>query len=153
MDGQIRCSHILQKHTKSRNPKDSYRNKIITRSPEEALENIKNIRKELVEKGIQQNFARIAKEVSECSSCQAGGDLGYFGKGQMVKAFEEVAFKLKVGELSEPVSTESGIHIILRTDAFPFMYFAYILCFLNFHLGQYTIFFKKCSHNFCVISP
>ena len=97
------------------NPKDSYRNKIITRSPEEALENIKNIRKELVEKGIQQNFARIAKEVSECSSCQAGGDLGYFGKGQMVKAFEEVAFKLKVGELSEPVSTESGIHIILRT--------------------------------------
>ena len=115
MDGQIRCSHILQKHTKSRNPKDSYRNKIITRSPEEALENIKNIRKELVEKGIQQNFARIAKEVSECSSCQAGGDLGYFGKGQMVKAFEEVAFKLKVGERSEPVSTESGIHIILRT--------------------------------------
>ena len=115
MDGQIRCSHILQKHTESRNTKDSYRNKIITRSPEEALENIKNIRKELVEKGIQQNFARIAKEVSECSSCQAGGDLGYFGKGQMVKAFEEVAFKLKVGELSEPVSTESGIHIILRT--------------------------------------
>ena len=115
MNGQIKCSHILQKHTKSRNPKDSYRNKVITRSPEEALENIKKIRQELVAKGVAENFAKIAKEVSECSSCQDGGNLGFFSRGQMVKAFEDVAFNLKVGELSEPVSTESGIHIILRT--------------------------------------
>ena len=63
----IRCSHILQKHTKSRNPKDSYRNKIITRSPEEAMQNIIKIRQELLEKGVKENFARIAQEVSECS--------------------------------------------------------------------------------------
>ncbi len=112
---EIRCSHILQKHTKSRNPKDSYRNKIITRSPEEALQNIIKIRQELVEKGVQENFAKIAMKLSECSSCQNGGDLGYFGEGDMVKAFEDVAFKLKVGELSQPVSSESGIHLILRT--------------------------------------
>ena len=112
----IRCSHILQKHTKSRNPKDSYRNKIITRTPEEAMKNIIQIRKELIEKGVQKNFAKIAQEVSECSSCQYGGDLGTFGRGDMVKAFEDVAFKLKVGELSEPVSSESGIHLILRTE-------------------------------------
>ena len=62
MNGQIKCSHILQKHTKSRNPKDSYRNKVITRSPEEALENIKKIRQELVEKGVAENFAKIAKD-------------------------------------------------------------------------------------------
>ena len=112
----IRCSHILQKHTKSRNPKDSYRNKIITRSPEEAMQNIIKIRQELIEKGVKENFARIAQEVSECSSCQCGGDLGNFGRGDMVKAFEDVAFKLKVGELSQPVSSESGIHLILRTE-------------------------------------
>lgn len=112
---EIRCSHILLKHTKSRNPKDSYRNKVITRSPEEAMEGIVKIRNELEKNGIAENFGKTAKEISECSSCQSGGDLGKFGKGQMVKAFEEVAFKLKVGELSQPVSTESGIHIILRT--------------------------------------
>ena len=112
----IRCSHILQKHTKSRNPKDSYRNKVITRSPEEAMQNIIKIRQELLEKGVKENFARIAQEVSECSSCQCGGDLGTFGRGDMVKAFEYAAFKLKVGELSEPVSSESGIHLILRTE-------------------------------------
>ena len=111
----IRCSHILQKHTKSRNPKDSYRNKIITRSPEEALENIKKIREELVTKGIQENFAKIAYQLSECSSCQNGGDLGEFGRGQMVPEFEKVAFSLKIGELSQPVSSPSGIHLILRT--------------------------------------
>ena len=112
----IRCSHILQKHTKSRNPKDSYRNKIITRTPEEAMKNIIQIRKELIEKGVKENFAKIAQEVSECSSCQYGGDLGTFGRGDMVKAFEDAAFKLKVGELSQPVSSESGIHLILRTE-------------------------------------
>ena len=112
----IRCSHILQKHTKSRNPKDSYRNKIITRTPEEAMKNIIQIRKELIEKGVKENFAKIAQEVSECSSCQYGGDLGTFGRGDMVKACEDVAFKLKVGELSQPVSSELGIHLILRTE-------------------------------------
>ena len=115
MSEVIRCSHILQKHTKSRNPKDSYRGKIITRSPEEAMANIVKIREDLVKNGVKENFAKVAREVSECSSCQNGGDLGEFGRGQMVKAFEDVAFKLKVGELSEPVSTESGIHLIYRT--------------------------------------
>lgn len=46
----VRCSHILQKSTKSRRPFDSYRNKPVTRSPEEALENIKKIREEVVSK-------------------------------------------------------------------------------------------------------
>ena len=111
----IRCSHILQKHTKSRNPKDSFRNKIITRSPEEAMQNIIKIREDLIKNGVQENFARIAREVSECSSCQDGGDLGTFRRGDMVKAFEDAAFQLKIGELSQPVSSESGIHLILRT--------------------------------------
>lgn len=46
----VRCSHILQKSTQSRRPFDSYRNKPVTRSPEEAMENIKKIREEVVSK-------------------------------------------------------------------------------------------------------
>ena len=112
---QVQCRHILQKHKQSRNPKDRYRNKVITRSKEEAMENIKRFRKEIEEKGVDIVFGEYAQKYSECSSCVNGGDLGWFGKGEMVKEFEEVAFGLKVGEMSQPVSTESGIHIIWRT--------------------------------------
>lgn len=48
-------------------------------------------------------------------SARAGGDLGEFGRGQMQKAFEDAAFVLQPGELSQPVFSDSGVHIILRT--------------------------------------
>ncbi len=48
-------------------------------------------------------------------SAHKGGDLGYFARGTMQKPFEEAAFSLKVGELSQIVSSDSGLHIILRT--------------------------------------
>jgi len=110
----IRCAHILQKHINSRNPVDSYRNKKITRSSEEALDNIMNFR-ELIVNG-QSKFEDIAKEYSECRSAANCGDLGYFGRNEMQKEFEDVAFSLEKGELSQPVSSDSGIHIILRID-------------------------------------
>jgi len=47
-------------------------------------------------------------------SGKRGGDLGYFGRGKMVKPFEVEAFKLSVGQLSEPIKTEYGYHIIKR---------------------------------------
>ena len=115
---QVKCSHILQKHSKSRRPFDSFRNKKVTRSPEEAQTNINNIREELVQKGdsnLVKNFQELALKYSECSSAAQGGDLGYFSKGDMQKAFEDSSFKLKVGEMSQSISTDSGIHIILRT--------------------------------------
>ena len=62
------------------------------------------------------DFAEMAKEKSEGPSGPNGGDLGYFGKGQMVKPFEEAVYKLKVGELSEVVKTQFGFHIIKLVD-------------------------------------
>lgn len=114
MDKEIRCSHILQKHTGSRRPFDSYRNKAVTRSPEEALKIINDIRLQIIEK--KATFEELAKKYSECGSAAKNGDLGVFGKGQMQKSFEDAAYKLKVGELSEPVHSDSGVHIILRTE-------------------------------------
>ncbi len=62
-----------------------------------------------------EKFAQLAKEVSiDSGSAKKDGNLGYFTKGMMVKPFEEVAFKLQIGEISEPVKTEFGYHIIKR---------------------------------------
>lgn len=61
-----------------------------------------------------ESFAEVAKEVSEDpGSAPNGGDLGWFGRGQMVPEFEEAAFALDVGELSQPVKTDFGYHLIL----------------------------------------
>ena len=62
-----------------------------------------------------EKFAEIAKELSlDTGSGKRGGELGYFGRGKMVKPFETAAFKLAVGEISEPIKTEYGYHIIKR---------------------------------------
>ena len=62
------------------------------------------------------DFADVAAMVSLCPSGAAGGDLGFFGRGMMVKPFEDAAFSLEVGELSKPVKTQFGWHLILVTD-------------------------------------
>ena len=63
-----------------------------------------------------ESFSNLAKQLSiDKGSAKRGGDLGLFGRGMMVKPFEEAAFKLKKGEMTlEPIKTEFGYHIIKR---------------------------------------
>ncbi|MBN2203256.1 MAG: peptidyl-prolyl cis-trans isomerase [Candidatus Aenigmarchaeota archaeon] len=62
------------------------------------------------------SFASIAEEKSLCPSGKRGGDLGTFGRGQMVREFEKTAFALQKGELSQPIKTQFGWHIIKRLE-------------------------------------
>ncbi|MFH1136018.1 MAG: SurA N-terminal domain-containing protein [Pseudomonadota bacterium] len=62
------------------------------------------------------DFGALAQENSEDPTSSAGGDLGWFGRDQMVKPFSEAAFALKKGEISEPVRSEFGYHIIMLDD-------------------------------------
>ncbi len=90
MSNKIKCSHILvEKQNESL----------------AIVERLKNGEK----------FGKLAKELSiDSGSGKKDGNLGYFTKGMMVKPFEEVAFKLQIGETSDPIKTEFGYHIIKR---------------------------------------
>lgn len=76
-------------------------------------ERIEGLRKQLVEGA---DFAELAKANSDCPSASAGGDLGAFGRGQMVPEFEDAAFAQPVGSVGEVVETQFGYHIIKVTE-------------------------------------
>lgn len=63
-----------------------------------------------------ENFSDLAKKHSDCPSGRKGGDLGWFGTGQMVREFEEAAFKCEKGSVVGPVKTQFGWHLIKILD-------------------------------------
>ena len=88
----------------------------------DALKKIKELKAQLdkVEaKDLPAKFAELAKANSACPSSAKGGDLGAFTHGQMVKEFDEVAFRLPVGKVSEPVKTQFGYHLVMTTKKIP----------------------------------
>jgi peptidyl-prolyl cis-trans isomerase SurA len=85
-------------------------------SPETEAEMLNSMKAILQRLNTGEDFGTIAKEVSDCPSKEAGGDLGFFRRGQMVEPFENAAFELKVGEISDVVRTQFGFHII-KVDA------------------------------------
>lgn len=78
-----------------------------------ARQKIDELRQKIVDGA---DFAEVAKENSDCPSGRRGGDLGSFGRGQMVKPFEEAAFSQPIGEIGPVVETDFGFHIIKVTD-------------------------------------
>jgi len=100
---QVRASHILIKV----DPKADAPQKA------EARKQLEEIQQKL-KKG--EDFSALAKASSQCPSSAQGGDLGYFRRGQMVKPFEEAAFSLKSGEVSDIVETQFGYHLIKVVD-------------------------------------
>ncbi len=100
---KVRASHILC----GVDPKATDADKKKAKEKAEAL--LKEIK-------AGKDFAELAKNNSTCPSKAQGGDLGFFGKGQMVPAFENAAFALKPGEVSDVVETQFGYHIIKVTE-------------------------------------
>ena len=101
----VRASHILLMYAGSARSS-------ATRSKAEALSQINDISAKLAGGA---DFAELAKAHSDCPSNSRGGDLGQFGRGQMVKPFEEAAFGMEVGQVSGVVETDFGYHLIKRT--------------------------------------
>lgn len=142
--GQVRASHLLVKHAGSRRP-SSWKEvcklvyitcinltndhivhslhflclslyliqQNITRSKAEAIAILKGY--EATIDGDPAKFSAIAGQYSDCSSHSKNGDLGWFGKGQMQRPFEEATLALNVGQISGVVETDSGVHLIMRT--------------------------------------
>jgi len=111
VEGKIRVAHLLVKHKDSRRP-SSWRENNITRTKEEAIQLLRGYEEEI--KSGHKNLGDLAVSESDDSSARKRGDLGFFGKNQMQKEFEDAAFALKPGEMSGIVETASGVHLIQR---------------------------------------
>jgi peptidyl-prolyl cis-trans isomerase SurA len=102
-DGLVRAFHILVKVDQKASKEEQDKAK-------QRIDSIYNALK------AGANFEELAKQVSDCPSKSRGGDLNWFGRRQMVKEFEDAAFALQPGELSKPVLSPFGWHVILMKE-------------------------------------
>ena len=114
----VRASHFLIKHAESRNPvsrrtNESTANYAKAAALDEMHKWIAELEKDT--RPLPEKFAALALHRSDCGSYKDGGDLGYFGVGDMQKPFEDATFATQVGEVSGVVDSDSGWHIIYRT--------------------------------------
>ena len=97
-------------------------NAVAAKSEGEILKKIKDLKAQLDKvpaAELAKKFAELAKANSACPSSAKGGDLGEFTHGQMVKEFDEVAFKLPLNKVSDPVKTQFGYHLVMVTKKVP----------------------------------
>ena len=105
MADQVQASHILLMYAGASRS-------TATRSKEDAQTQIQDLKTQ-VDGGA--DFGELARAHSDCPSGKSGGDLGRFGRGQMVPEFETTAFGMNVGDVSGVVETQFGYHILKRT--------------------------------------
>lgn len=92
----------------------------------ERIDSIYRVLKAVPQEQLAERFAQLAREKSDDKgSAQRGGALGQFGKGMMIPDFEKAAYALKAGEMSAPVKSTVGYHIIYMTDRHPFEPYEY----------------------------
>ena len=118
-DSEIEKYYNEHKEDYKKGPARKYRYVKLSVTPSEADKKLTESRaKDLFKEVISNpdNFANIAKEKSEGPSASKGGDLGYFTHNKMVKPFADAAFAMEVGEISKPVKTQFGWHIIKVED-------------------------------------
>ena len=106
MSDQIRASHILISHAEAQGASSQL-------TKEDAMAKIEDLKTQLAS---GKEFEELAREFSDCPSAGQGGDLGTFGRGAMVPAFDQAAFDLDTNAVSDVVETEFGYHLIHRTE-------------------------------------
>jgi peptidyl-prolyl cis-trans isomerase C len=124
IDEKKKKAYYEENQEKFRQPERVKASHILVKVSPDADETAKNKAREkieAIEKKVKagEDFAKLAEENSEGPSSQNGGDLGFFQRGQMVKSFEEAAFSLKAGEVSQIVETQFGYHLIKVAEKEP----------------------------------
>src|SRR5437867_5169616 len=123
-DEEVAAAYERQKATRYSNGEQRHASHVLFKTdnaaPPDVVAKVEKKARDILKRArAGEDFAALARKYSEDSSAASGGDLGLFGRGQMVKEFEDAAFSLPVGGVSDPVRTVYGFHIIKVTDSRP----------------------------------